>query len=121
MGRTRGGLSAIPRRVLEYRLNMESTFAFAKRHAFVILASLLVLLGAAGGYYLGRTSGEDLATARSSGVADGRNEGAKAGEEEGFGTGFKLGREGGYPAAYERAFEAAFEDQFTELGLKPPR
>jgi hypothetical protein len=82
--------------------------------------ALAVVLGCFGGYLAGRSTGEDLDSARAAGAQlgqmKGRREGALEGRRAGLRAGHKLGFRQTYPDAYRTAYSKAFE----EAGLSAP-
>lgn len=77
------------------------------------LALVLVLSAGAGGYALGRSSGEDLDAARAAGERAGQAEGAALGEERGTKEGLRAGRKQGYKEAYAKAQREAPDTEPT--------
>ena len=81
---------------------------------------VVVAAFAAGGYLLGRDSGEDLDAARAEGTAIGTQTGAKAGDRRGYVSGYRLGERQGYGGAYREAFRTTYQSAFREAGLEAP-
>src|SRR5688500_18912344 len=91
------------------------------RRAALIVASAALLGGlGAGGYALGKSSGEDLDAASAEGTAQGQLKGAAKGAEEGYAEGFATGREQGYDRTYDDAYRAAYTQAFEDAGLEAP-
>jgi flagellar biosynthesis/type III secretory pathway protein FliH len=89
--------------------------------AFGGVLVVLALAGAAGGYLIGDSTGEDLDAARAEGAEEGERLGAAEGAEEGYSEGYREGRKEGYEEAYERSYEAAYRKAFEEAGLDAPK
>jgi hypothetical protein len=79
----------------------------SRRYAIVAALSGAIILVAASGYVLGKSSGEDLDAARLSGAKHGRAEGAARGAEQGFSSGYSAGRKRGYRQGYKSAYRKA--------------
>lgn len=93
----------------------------ARRVAVAALAVVVIAAVGAGGYLVGRGSGEDLDQARADGAAAGRVEGIKAGERRGYPEGLEVGRKRGYEQTYSSAYRTAFRQAFANEDLDPPR
>ena len=74
----------------------------------------------AGGYAIGRSSGEDLDAAAAAGTRAGNATAARDGREEGYAQGLRLGRKRGYEAAFPEAYRAAYARQFRAAEVDPP-
>lgn len=87
----------------------------------VLSASILaaVLIGA-GGYFFGRSTGEDLDAARSSGAVSGKKAGAAKGYALGFKKGFREGRGKGFEDAFPGAYKENYAKAFEKAGLDAP-
>lgn len=84
-----------------------------RRHRRVLILFLAVLTVASGmgaGYWIGRSSGEDLDAARTAGSRAGAASGRTEGEEAGRSEGEKAGYEQSFQDAYDAAFKKALED-----------
>lgn len=95
----------------------------ASRNRVAVLAVCAFLLtGAAGvgGYFVGKSTGEDLDAARDAGVAAGQRKGAAVGSKQGYEIGFKKGRERGYEQTFDDAYRGAYRKAFEDAGLDPP-
>ncbi len=88
--------------------------------ALVAGVLLAALAAAAGGYVLGKGTGEDLDAAREAGRKQGEREGTTRGTERGYEAGFKEGRRAGYKETYKRAYERAYKKELREAGVTPP-
>ncbi len=87
--------------------------ASPRRHRQVLAFFAAVLIAASGmgaGYWLGRSSGEDLDAARKAGSRAGAASGRAQGQEVGRSEGEKAGYEQSFQGAYDTAFEEALED-----------
>jgi hypothetical protein len=85
-----------------------------------IVVLVLAVGAGVGGYFVGKSSGEDLDAARAEGEVAGEKEGAAEGAEEGFAAGFKEGREKGFDETYADAYRSAYQRAFKEEDLDPP-
>ena len=102
---------ATDRRSIEVRL---STLA-------LIIAALVAALAlGVGGYFYGKSTGEDLDAARTQGAEAGRAKGAAKGAVEGYAAGFKKGREVGFAHAYPKAYRTSYAKAFDDAGLDAP-
>ncbi len=88
-----------------------------------VFVSAVVLLAAGlgvGGYFLGRSTGENLDAARAAGAAAGQNRGAAKGAAQGYAVGLKAGRKAGYGQTYPTAYRKAYRKAFEDAGLSAP-
>jgi hypothetical protein len=86
-----------------------------------VVACLVLAAGAGvGGYFVGKSGGEDLDAARAAGAAEGREQGSAKGAEEGYAEGFKEGRREGYSATFATAYRKAYAKEFEQAGLEAP-
>ncbi|MBK8294177.1 MAG: hypothetical protein IPK93_05135 [Solirubrobacterales bacterium] len=87
----------------------------------LICAVLLVALAAGvGGYFYGRTTGEDLVAAKAAGLTAGKKQGAKRGAAKGLAIGLREGRRKGFSRAYGPAFRQEYAAAFGDAGLSVP-
>lgn len=84
----------------------------------LVFAALLV---AGGGYFLGRSGGEDLERARSDGRAAGERAGSAAGAERGYRSGLRKGRRQGYRSAYRTALRTKLRKGPGQVNVAPTR
>jgi flagellar biosynthesis/type III secretory pathway protein FliH len=98
------------------------TSGSGKLRRVLVAVLVLLLLGGlgAGGYFYGKSTGEDLDAARAEGAAAGQRKGAAKGAEEGYAEGFAEGRKKGYEQTYDDAYRAAYTKAFEDAGLDPP-
>jgi hypothetical protein len=90
---------------------------------WVLTGLVLILLSASAGigaYFYGKSTGEDLAAARSKGTEAGQQKGAAEGAEEGYAEGFKEGRATGYDETYAETYRHAYGEAFEDAGLEAP-
>ena len=83
------------------------------------MAAMVVLLTlvSAGGYIVGRRSGEDLEAARAAGT----RQGTALGTKRDYQAGYRRGRAAGYQAAYRRSYRAFYATSFERAGIAAPR
>ena len=84
------------------------------------MAIAIVVAVGAGGYLIGRSSGEDLDAAAAAGSRAGKAAAARDGRQEGYAQGLRLGRKRGYEAAFPEAYQAAYARQFRAAEVDPP-
>ena len=82
---------------------------------------VIALLVAAGGYLLGKGSGDDLDTARLEGEFAGRKAGAVAGATQGYAAGFKKGRDLAFRKAYSASYKRNYRRAYESAGMDPPK
>jgi hypothetical protein len=87
----------------------------ARRRRVLAVVACIGVCAALGGYFVGRSGGEDLDAARASGTIAGRHESTKAAERDGYKAGYKVGHEAGYKQTYRKAYRTAYETA-TETG-----
>lgn len=85
-------------------LGPASAEAAGRRRVLAVVACIGVC-AALGGYFVGRSGGEDLDAARASGTIAGKRESTKAAERDGY----KVGHKAGYKQTYRKAYETAYE------------
>jgi len=86
-----------------------------------MLAVVVVLAGlGTGAYFVGHSSGEDLAAARAAGTSAGSKAGKHRGEHRGYERGFKRARSLSFARAYDDAFRHAYASAFRDIGVPPP-
>jgi hypothetical protein len=86
-----------------------------------IAAAVVLIAGlAAGGYLLGKSSGEDIDAARAAGTAAGQRDGAAKGAAQGYNAGRLQGRRQGYQDSFGRAYKTAYRKAFEDAGQAPP-
>lgn len=88
-----------------------------------VIGSLLLavaLLVGIGGYAVGRSSGEDLDSARAAGRTAGAIQGTQRGKKLGYATGYRKGRSAGYTASYPAAYREAYRAAYADSGLTAP-
>ena len=82
---------------------------------------VIALLFAAGGYLLGKGSGDDLDTARLEGEFAGRKAGAVAGATKGYAAGFKKGRDLAFRKSYSASYKRNYRRAYESAGMDPPK
>ena len=91
------------------------------RPVLAVLAVVVVLAGlGTGAFFVGHSSGEDLAAARAAGTSAGSKAGGHRGELRGYARGFRRGRSQSFARAYDDAFRHAYASAFREIGVPPP-
>ena len=70
---------------------------------------------ALGGYFVGRSGGEDLDAARNAGTLEGKHQSTAASERTGYKQGYKEGHKAGYDETYKKAYKTAYKTA-TETG-----
>lgn len=98
----------------------EPTTAPRRTRLALVLAVLVVAAFGAGGYALGRGSGEDLEQARAEGVSAGEARGSEAGKRRGYAAGRKAGRQKGFEQSYPSSYRKAYAQAFEDANLRPP-
>ena len=95
-------------------LGPASAEAAQRRRALVAVVAIGIsaLLG---GYFVGRSGGEDLDAARAAGTRQGQTEGTAASERSGYKAGYKEGHKAGYDETYKKAYKTAYKT-VTEAG-----
>jgi flagellar biosynthesis/type III secretory pathway protein FliH len=83
----------------------------------VLLAAVAVGLGA---YFIGKSTGADLDSAKAAGEAAGRVKGAEIGARRGYALGFKAGRKRGYEKTFAPAYRRAYRKAYVDSGLAAP-
>jgi flagellar biosynthesis/type III secretory pathway protein FliH len=86
----------------------------------VVGAVLLCLALGAVGYFIGRSTGEDLDAANAAGEAAGKVRGTEIGSRRGYASGFKAGRQAGYKQTYADAYRQAYRKAYEDAGLETP-
>jgi hypothetical protein len=86
-----------------------------------VIALALGAGSALGGYFLGKSSGEDLQAARLAGERAGQQAGAASGAEKGYAQGFTQGRKKGYRNAYESAYRKTYRQALRDAGFSPSK
>ncbi|HMT05900.1 MAG: hypothetical protein KDB48_04705 [Solirubrobacterales bacterium] len=81
----------------------------------------VALLIAAGGYLLGKGSGDNLDTARLEGEFAGRKAGAVAGATKGYAAGFKKGRDLAFERSYSTSYRRNYRRAYENAGMDPPK
>ena len=84
------------------------------------IISIALLVGA-GGYFIGKGSGDDLDTARLEGEYAGKRAGAIAGATRGYATGFKKGRDIAFRKSYSASYKRNYRRAYEEAGMDPPK
>jgi hypothetical protein len=82
----------------------------SKSSLSIVVAVVLIAGLAAGGYLLGKSSGEDIDAAREHGMAIGKAAGSALGATQGRQAGTRAGFARGYTDAYREAYQAAGVD-----------
>jgi hypothetical protein len=91
------------------------------KNGLLIAAAIVLIVGlAAGGYFLGKSSGEDLDAARAQGAAVGQRAGAAQGASEGFAQGRKEARGKAFATSYTTSYRASYRQAYEDAGLDPP-
>jgi hypothetical protein len=83
----------------------------------VLLAAVAVGLGA---YFIGKSTGADLDSAKAAGEAAGEIKGAEIGGRRGYALGFKAGRKQGYRQTFAPAYRKAYRKAYEDSGLVAP-
>lgn len=92
------------------------------RPVIAVIAVAVVLGGlGAGAYFVGHSSGEDLAAARAAGTSAGSKAGKQRGEHRGYARGFQRARSQSFASAYGDAFRREYASAFRDIGVQPPR
>lgn len=81
----------------------------------------IALLVGAGGYFIGKGSGDDLDTARLEGEFAGKRAGAIAGSTKGYATGFKKGRDIAFRKSYSASYRRNYRRAYENAGMDPPK
>ena len=90
-------------------LRPASAEAVRGRRAALAVVVGLGITAALGGYFLGRSGGEDLDAARSAGTAEGRHVATAGTTRAGYRDGFAEGRRAGYRQAFRREYKTAYK------------
>ncbi len=90
-------------------LGPASADAARGRRAALVVVVGLGITAALGGYFLGRSGGEDLDAARSAGAAEGRHVATAGRTRAGYREGFAVGERAGYRQAFRREYRAAYK------------
>lgn len=99
----------------------EPAFSIRRSTLFTVLAGVIVAIAlGAGGYMVGKNSGEDLEAARAAGASAGKAAGEKRGQSRGFRAGFTKGNSLGFTASYNQAYRRAYVKTWEEAGLEAP-
>ncbi len=93
---------------------MAATLPRGRRLA-ALVAVVLAIAAAVGGYALGHSSGADLKTAGVQGTRAGKIEGGDRGSQAGYTKGF----EQGFRQARPRGYRDAFYKTLSKAGVKP--
>lgn len=81
---------------------------------------LIALMVGAGGYLLGKGSGDDVDTARLQGEFAGKQAGAIAGATKGYAAGFAKGRDLAFRASYAASYRRNYRRAYENAGMDPP-
>lgn len=87
----------------------------AQRRRGLVAVACIGLCAALGGYFVGRSGGEDLDAARAAGTLSGKHESTRAAERDGYKAGYKDGHKTGYDQTYKKAYKTAYKTA-TESG-----
>jgi hypothetical protein len=90
-------------------LGPASTEAVRRRRAALAVVVGLGITSALGGYFIGRSGGEDLDAARAAGTLQGAHQGTVASSRAGYRQGFREGRRAGYEQTYGKAYRTAYK------------
>lgn len=82
---------------------------------------LIALLIGAGGYVLGKGSGDDIDQARLEGEFAGKQQGAIEGASRGYAAGFKKGRDLAFRKSYEASYRRNYIRAYENAGMDPPQ
>ena len=82
---------------------------------------VVALMVGAGGYLIGKGSGDDLDTARLEGEFAGKQAGAVAGATRGYAAGFKKGRDIAFRKAYSASYKRNYRRAYEQAGMDPPK
>ncbi len=87
------------------------------------VAGIAVVAGlvGAGGYLLGKGSGDDLDMARLEGEFAGKRAGAIEGATKGYATGFKKGRDLAFRKSYSASYRRNYIRAYENAGIDPPK
>ena len=81
----------------------------------------IALMVGAGGYLLGKGSGDDVDQARLEGEFAGRKAGAIAGATRGYAAGFKKGRDLAFRKSYSASYKRNYIRAYQDAGMDPPK
>lgn len=84
------------------------------------IVAVALLIGA-GGYLLGKGTGDDLDTARLEGEFAGKRDGAIAGATRGYAAGFRKGRDLAFRKSYAASYRRNYRRAYENAGMDPPR
>lgn len=87
----------------------------AHRRRVLAAVACIGVCAALGGYFVGRSGGEDLDAARAAGTLQGKHEGTAAARRTGYRQGYKQGHKAGYKDTYKKAYKTAYKT-VTETG-----
>lgn len=91
-----------------------------QRITIICVGFVVAMALGAGGFLIGKNSGEDLESAREVGSSVGKKAGEERGEKQGFKLGLKQGRKNGYDRSFRVAFKDAYLAAWNDAGLEPP-
>ncbi len=82
---------------------------------------LIAGLVGVGGYVVGKSSGDDLDTARLEGEFAGKRTGAVEGATSGYAAGFKKGRDLAFRKSYASSYRRNYIRAYEDVGMEPPK
>src|SRR4051812_34527287 len=81
-----------------------------RRHATIAVLVGLGITASLGGFFVGRSGGENVDAARAEGTLQGKHESTKAAERDGYNQGYKEGKKAGYKQTYKQAYKTAYKE-----------
>jgi hypothetical protein len=82
-----------------------------------VAAALVLVVLAIGGFFVGRSTGEDLDAAQSRGYAAGKTSGTASGTAKGLAK----GRKETFGGAYKRSYVISYKRAYRLEGVTPPK
>lgn len=99
----------------------EPAVSIRRSTLFTLLAGVIVAIAlGAGGYAVGKNSGEDLEAARVAGTSAGKAAGENRGQARGFRAGLTKGKSLGFAVSFNQAYKRAYIETWEEAGLDAP-
>jgi len=89
-------------------LGPASADAAQRRRVLAVVVAIGICAGL-GGYFVGRSGGEDVEAARAAGTSAGKQASTRAAERDGYKAGYKQGRRAGYRQTYRKAYKTAYK------------